>query len=179
MCADDGMVRRDALGALCPCRNNERDLEVWREVFNRARFGGRGERNAAAHAIGTLMQKASVNRRWREVLKALDDDLDALMSDPRSASSILGQLKRHGHAHRGAANQALRRTRRALDLSSRDELADWINERFELDGEARVTARHPGLERLWRWQRHRVRFQPERRTKESELLERAARFVAV
>lgn len=179
VCADDGMVRRDALGALCPCRNNERDLDVWREVFNRARFGGRGERNAAAHAIGTLLQKAATNRRWRDVLKALEGDLETLMQDPRSASSVLGQMKRHGHAHRGAASQALRRSKRAMDLSSRDELAEWINVEFELDGDSRVGPSDPGLDRLWRWQRHRVRFQPERRTKSSELRKKAEQFIAV
>ncbi|MCY3813503.1 MAG: hypothetical protein OXH15_17045 [Gammaproteobacteria bacterium] len=54
------MSRCDAIRALCPCRNNSvRDLAVWAEIFRKAQEGGFRERDQAAHAIGTLMDKAA------------------------------------------------------------------------------------------------------------------------
>ncbi len=154
-----------------------RDLEVWRDVFARALHGGMRERDQAAHAIGTLTMKAKQNAEWRDLLRALKGDLDALMQDPRAASRILGQMKKHGHAHRGAAMQNYRRRRRALDLGTAEELADWINAHRALPARHCVTAADPGVQRLWRWLRHRVRFQPTRKTRERELVERARRYL--
>lgn len=173
------LTRRAAIRELCPCRNNERDLETWRKIFQRARFGGRGERRSAAHTIGTLLEKATYQQEWRDLLRALQDDLDALMADPRSASTILGVVKGHGHQRRGTASQNYRRCRRALDLGTPDDLAEWVNAQLELSGPRRVSANDPGVHRLWRWQRHRVRFQPNRRTKEGELLAKVQQFVTV
>ena len=172
------LSRCDAIRALCPCRNTSiRDLDVWAEIFRKARDGGFRERDQAAHAIGTLMEKAARNAEWRDVLHACRDDLDALVRDPRSARVILGQMKKHGHAHRGAATQGYRRRRAVLDLKTPAELADWVNGHLGLVGRARVAPSDPGLHRLWRWLAHRVRCQPGRRTSEKELIGRGQRYL--
>ena len=171
-------ARCETLRQLCPCRNNRvRDLAVWRQVFDKARNGALRERNAAAHAIGTLTAKARTNAEWRDLLHDLKDDLDALMGDTRASRLILGQMKKHGHAHRGAARQAYRRRRRALDLATPAELAAWINASAQLAGRQRVAEHDPGVQRLWRWLLHRVRCQPARGTKEDELLGKAKRYL--
>ena len=172
------LSRRDAIRALCPCRNNSvRDLAVWGEIFRKARDGGFRERDRAAHAIGTLMEKAARNAEWRDVLNAFGDELDALVRDPRSARQILGQMKKHGHAHRGAASQGYRRRRAVLDLRTPAELANWVNEHLGLAGRSRVAPNDPGLSRLWGWLAHRVRCQPGRRTSEKELIGRGQRYL--
>ena len=172
------LSRRDAIRALCPCRNNSvRDLAVWGEIFRKARDGGFRERDQAAHAIGTLMEKAARNAEWRDVLNAFGDELDALVRDPRSARQILGQMKKHGHAHRGAASQGYRRRRAVLDLRTPAELANWVNEHLGLAGRSRVAPNDPGLSRLWGWLAHRVRCQPGRRTSEKELIGRGQRYL--
>lgn len=170
--------RCDALRALCPCRNNRvRDLAVWAEIFRKAREGGMQERDQAAHAIGTLTEKAARNDAWRDVLHAFRDDLEALMRDTRSARAVLGQMKKHGHAHRGAARQGYRRRRTVLDIKTPVELADWVNQHVGLSGKDRIAASDPGLTRLWRWLVNRVRRQPGRRTAESELVARSRRYL--
>ena len=170
--------RCDAIRSLCPCRNNRiRDLEVWSEIFRKAREGGMRERDRAAHAIGTLTEKAARNDDWRDLLNALRDELDALMRDTRSARVVLGQMKKHGHAHRGAAAQGYRRRRAVLDLKTPAELAEWVNGRLSLAGPSRIAASEPGLKRLWRWLAHRVRCQPGRRTTEPELISRCQRYL--
>ena len=64
MSAGSYLSRCDAIRALCPCRNNSvRDLAVWAAIFRKARDGGFRERDQAAHAIGTLMDKAARNYR--------------------------------------------------------------------------------------------------------------------
>ena len=77
--------------------------------------GGRRKHGAAAHAIGTLTEKARTSDEWRSLLHELRDDLDALLRDPRASQQILGTMKRHGHAHRSAARKNYRRRRNALD----------------------------------------------------------------
>ena len=172
------LSRRGAIRALCPCRNNSvRHLAVWAEIFRKAREGGLQERDQAAHAIGTLMEKAARNAEWRDVLHAHREELDALVRDPRSARQILGQMKKHGHAHRGAASQGYRRRRAVLDLRTPAELAGWVNQHLGLEGRGRVTPNDPGLGRLWRWLAHRVRCQPGRRTSEKELIGRGQRYL--
>lgn len=172
------LSRRGAIRALCPCRNNSvRDLAVWGEIFRKARDGGFRERDQAAHAIGTLMEKAARNAEWRDVLNAYGDELDALVRDPRSARQILGQMKKHGHAHRGAASQGYRRRRAVLDLRTPAELANWVNKHLGLAGRSRVAPNDPGLSRLWSWLAHRVRCQPGRRTSEKELIGRGQRYL--
>ena len=167
-----------AIRSLCPCRNNRvRDLAVWAEIFRKAREGGLRERDQAAHAIGTLTEKAAKNDEWREVLYAFRQELDALMRDTRSARVVLGQMKKHGHAHRGAARQGFRRRRTVLDLKTPKELADWVNGHLGLAGQAQVAANDPGLLRLWRWLANRVRSQPGRRTTEPELVSRGQRYL--
>ena len=171
-------ARCSVLRDLCPCRNNRnREYEVWREIFNAALKGGMRERNQAAHAIGTLIDKAARSNEWREVLHQCRDLLDEVMLDPRASRSLLGQMKKHGHAHRGAAIQSYRRSRRDLDLATPVELTQWLNRRLKLSGRDRVQASDPGVRRLWRWQKHRVEFQPERKTRDDELLTRAERYL--
>ena len=170
--------RCDAIRSLCPCRNNRvRDLEVWAEIFRKAREGGLQERDQAAHAIGTLTEKAAGNEEWRDVLHAFKADLEALMRDTRSARRVLGQMKKHGHAHRGAARQGYRRRRALLDLASPAELAHWVNDHLRLAGSARVSASDAGVRRLWRWLAHRVRCQPGRRTTKQELIGKGRRYL--
>ena len=168
-----------ALREACPCRNGgtRDDLALWREVFERALKGGRRERRAAAHAIGTLTEKAKTSDEWRGLLHDLRDDLDALLRDPRASQQVLGTMKRHGHAHRGAARKNYRRRRKALDLATPEELAAWVNRRWQLSKSQTLTAQDAGVRRLFQWLRHRVDFQPERATKESELAKRATRYL--
>ncbi len=122
------------------------------------------------------MEKADTAGEWRKVLQDLSVEVDQAMADPRARSMILGQMKRHGHAHRGAAAQGYRRRRKVLELKTKEDLADWICDALDLP--EKISAKDPGLDRLWRWQQHRVRFQPERRTKEAELLAKAKQFVS-
>lgn len=171
-----GLSRRTLVRELCPCRTTQRDLEVWREIFRQARAGGRGERTSAAHTIATLMEKADTAGEWRKVLQDLSMEVDQTMADPRARSLILAQMKRHGHAHRGAAAQGYRRRRKVMELKTKEDLADWISDALDLP--EKISAKNPGLDRLWRWQQHRIRFQPERRTKEAELLAKAKQFVS-
>lgn len=174
----DNQTRCAALREVCPCRNNRlRDLALWRAVFDKTLHGGRRERVPAAHAIGTLTEKAKDNAEWRDLLHHLRDELDALMRDTRASRHILGQMKRHGHAHKGAARKNYRRRRRLLDLATARELAEWLNQRLRLAGQRRVAEHDPGLLRLHRWLRHRVTFQPQRRTAEDELLRKAQRYL--
>ena len=176
--AEDNRARCEALRQLCPCRNNRmRDLVVWRAVFATALEGGKRERGQAAHAIGTLLDKARRSSEWRDLLHALQDDLDALMRDARASGPVLGTMKRHGHAHRGAARQNYRRHRSALSLATRSELAAWINQALALAEERRVAPEDPGVGRLWRWLSHRVACQPGRTTKETEMLDKARRYL--
>lgn len=167
-----------AIRSLCPCRNNRvRDYEVWAEIFRKAREGGLRERDQAAHAIGTLTEKAAKNDEWRDLLHAFRHELDALMRDTRSSRVVLGQMKKHGHAHRGAARQGYRRRRTVLDLKTPKELAHWVNGHLRLAGRARIAANDPGLLRLWGWLANRVRYQPGRRTTEPELVSRGQRYL--
>ena len=174
----DHRRRCETLRQLCPCRNNRvRELAVWREVFDRALHGGMRERDQAAHAIGTLSEKAQGSAEWRDLLRSLRDELDALMLDTRASRRILGQMKKHGHAHRGAARQNYRRRRRALDLATPADLAAWINGTLDLTGETAISANDHGVLRLARWLGHRIACQPERATKEEELIDRARRYL--
>ncbi len=171
-------ARCDALRALCPCRNNQvRDLAVWREIFRKARDGGTNERHQAAHAIGTLTRKALTSTRWRGLMQALKGDLDVVMRDPRAARMLLGEMKQSRDAQRSATRQNYRRRRKALDLATPGELAAWVNRRQRLDGRRRVSGDDPGVQRLWLWMKHRVTFQPSRRTSEDELVTKARRYL--
>ncbi len=82
-------ARCGVLRDLCPCRNNgNREIEVWRGIFDKALGGGLRERNQAAHAIGTLIDKALRSSEWRDVLHQCNDKLDELMLNPRSFSEV-------------------------------------------------------------------------------------------
>ncbi len=170
-------ARCNTLRSLCPCRNNNREAEVWEEIFTRALEGGMRERNQAIHAIGTLMEKGIRSPGWRDILHQFSDRLDALMNDPRTSRLLLAQMKKHGHAHRGAAIQSYKKRRRRLDMATPAELAEWLNDKAKLTGSSRIDANEQGVKRLWRWQQHRVQFQPNRGTREKELLTMAERFL--
>jgi len=166
--------RCDVLRELCPCRNNQvRDLAVWREIFRKAIEGGMRERHQAAHAIGTLMEKAQTSAVWREILRALEGELDMLMRDTRASRMLLGQMG----AHRGAAMRTYRRRRKVLDLATPTELADWVNGHLQLARQQRVSSSDAGMRLLWRWMKHRVEFQPKRGTQEDELIAKARRYL--
>ena len=170
-------VRCAALRDACPCRSHVRDPELWREIFDRALNGGMRERDRAAHAIGTLMEKAERSDEWREVLARHSGDLDALMQDNRIARVLLGQMKRHGHAHRGAARQGYRRRKAVLELRTPAQIAAWVNAHLGLEGRAAVPASDPGIARMGNWLTHRVTRQPGRSTKEDELVAKARRYL--
>lgn len=171
-------VRCSTLRALCPCRNSRvQDLAVWRAVFHKATHGGIRERGQAAHAIGTLSEKAAKGGEWHALLRALRPELDALMGDTRASRALLGTMKRHGHMHRGAARQNYRRHRRRLELATQAELAEWLNAELRLATEQAIDPREPGVARLWGWLEHRIACQPNRKTKDEELLNRARRYL--
>ena len=167
-------ARCEVLRELCPCRNSQvRDLAVWREIFRNAIEGDMHERHQAAHAIGTLMEKAQTSAGWREILGALEGELDRLMRDTRASRMLLGQMG----AHRSAALRTYRRRRKVLDLATPTELADWVNSHPQLARQQRVSSNDTGVRLLWRWMKHRVEFQPERGTQEDELIEKARRYL--
>lgn len=171
-------VRCATLRALCPCRNSRvQDLAVWRAVFDKARHGGIRERRRAAHAIGTLSEKAAKSSEWHALLRALRPELDALMGDTRASRQLLGTMKRHGHAHRGAAMQNYRRHRQRLELATEAELAAWLNDALGLAAEQAIAPSEPGVARLKGWLAHRIACQPNRKTKDAELLRRARRYL--
>lgn len=168
-------ARCDVLRELCPCRNNQvRDLAVWREIFRNALEGGMHERHQAAHAIGTLMEKAQTSAGWREILHALEGELDMLMRDTRASQMLLGQMG----AHRGAAMRTYRRRRKVLDLATPVELADWVNSHPQLARQQLVSSTDAGVRRLWHWMKHRVAFEPKRGTQEDELIDKARRYLS-
>lgn len=175
-CVDDLNLieRRQFLRGMCPCRTNSSDdLEGWRELFTRARFGSISERRAAAHSIGTLLEKAHRVDAYRELLVELQSELDALMADPRAASQVLGVLKKHGHAHKGAARKNYRKAYSLFTMQSPAEVASWLNNRMTSLTQPRVTANSKVVQNLSRWLKHRVTFQPARKTTEDELVKKA------
>lgn len=165
--------RRRFLRGLCPCRtNSSNDVEGWQELFTKARFGSYSERRAAAHSIGTLLQKAQRIEKYRELIVQLKDELDALMEDPRAASQVLGVMKKHGHAHKGAARKNYRRAYAVFSVQTPEEIAKWLNDQLQLSVKRRVTTASKVVKRLASWLEHRVAFQPNRTTSEDEMLER-------
>lgn len=169
----DLVGRRRFLRGLCPCRtNSSEDVKGWQELFTKARFGSYSERHAAAHSIGTLLEKAQRVEQYRELLVQLKDELDALMQDPRTASEVLGVMKKHGHAHKGAARKNYRRAYAVFSVQSPEEIAKWLNDRLKLSAKRRVTTGSKVVRRLANWLEHRVAFQPGRSTSEDEILKR-------
>ena len=150
---------------------------MWRAVFHKATHGGIRERRQAAHAIGTLSEKAAKSSEWHALLRTLRPELDALMGDTRASRALLGTMKRHGHMHRGAARQNYRRHRQRLELATQAELAEWLNAELRLAAEQAIDPREPGVARLWGWLKHRIACQPNRKTKDEELLNRARRYL--
>ncbi|MCE2405901.1 MAG: hypothetical protein J4G19_00120 [Pseudomonadales bacterium] len=170
----DLLDRRRFLRGLCPCRTNSSDdIEGWKELFNRARYGSYSERRAAAHSIGTLLGKAQQAAQYRELLLQLKNELDALMDDRKSASDVLGVMKKHGHAHKGAARKNYRRAYSVFAIQTPTEVANWLNERLALKARKRVTTDSKIVRNLARWLEHRTTFQPTRKTSEDEIIERA------
>ena len=139
-------------------------------MLTTARFGSYSERKAAAHSIGTLLEKAQRTDHYRELLLELKDELDALMQDPRSSSQVLGVLKKHGHAHKGAARKNYRKVYSVFALQTPKEVAAWLNERLSLPASKRVTVRSDLVTNLVRWLLRRTTFQPDRSTTEAEIL---------
>ena len=169
----DLLERRQFLRGLCPCRtNSSEDINGWRTLFTQARLGSYSERRAAAHSIGTLLAKAQQVAQYRELLLQLKDELDALMQDPRTASQVLGVMKKHGHAHKGAARKNYRRAYAVFRLQTPEEIAKWLNQRLNLSPQSQLTTGSKVVKRLSKWLEHRVSFQPNRSTTEIEILER-------
>ena len=169
----DLLERRQFLRGLCPCRtNSSEDINGWRTLFTQARLGSYSERRAAAHSIGTLLAKAQQVAQYRELLLQLKEELDALMQDPRTASQVLGVMKKHGHAHKGAARKNYRRAYAVFRLQTPEEIAKWLNQRLNLSPQSQLTTGSKVVKRLSKWLEHRVSFQPNRSTSEIEILER-------
>ncbi len=151
--------RCSALRDLCPCRNNSnRDVEVW-------------------DAIGTLIEKSAASDAWRDIVHQLDGRIEELMGDARAAEMLLGQMKPHGHARRGTASRNLRRVRQMTAMPTAAELAVWVSEHPQFASEKPVDAQNRGVQRLGRWVRQRVKFQPSRKTSDAEMLKMARRFL--
>ncbi len=168
------LARRQYLRGLCPCRtNSSSDIEGWRKLFDAARFGSFSERKAAAHSIGTLVEKAQTVPEYRELLCQLQPHLDALMEDPKSASQVLGVMKKHGHAHKGAARKNYRRAYAVFAMHHPDEVAQFLNTHLALRAHRRVTEHSSVVKRLARWLSHRVEFQPTRKTSTHDILQKA------
>ena len=172
------LQRRQYLRGLCPCRTNSSDdIDGWRELFNRARFGSYSERKSAAHSIGTLLDKAKKSEAYRNLLKEFQADLDELMLDPRSASQVLGVLKKHGHAHKGAARKNYRRAYSIFSFCSTEEIADWVNETFDLTSNNMISKDSPIVHQLVKWIQHRAKFEPTRKVTDAAVIKQAQRLM--
>ena len=170
--------RQRELRSMCPCRSNtSQDEEGWRHLFDRARFGSYAERKSAAHSIGTLLERSNTDPNYTGLVKKFQVELDALMRDPRSASQLLGVMKPHGHARRGAARRGYRKVYRAFSFRSRSDLAKWLNEKFNLQGKSRLTAGDKAVRKLASWVQHRTEFQPTSKLTEKELLHRVQKLL--
>ncbi len=171
--------RRTLLKSLCPCRNGKNlDVDTWRSIVRVCREGSLSERNSAAHAIGTLMTKAKHSEKWRRLANVIADDIQDLMDDTRASRSLLGTMKKHGHAKRGTARKNYRRSIKSLEeKQSPHQLALWLNKKLVLEGRNRVDASHAGIRRLALWLERRRKFQPSRRTSEEEILSQARQLV--
>ena len=173
----NSLNRRDAVEALCPCRNSDfRDVEEWRELFRLCREGSKAERGKAAHNIGTLIHLAERNAELRALLQSLSADLVELMAHPKAMSALLGTMKPHGHSRRGTAMKTLRKRLRNLDVRNPDEVAAWIRLHFGVSDRV-LNARNPGVRRLSTWLRRRQEKQPEIKTRIAELEKQALRLV--
>lgn len=169
--------RRKYLRSMCPCRvNSSEDIDGWNDVFNKAKFGSYSERKAAAHTIGTLLEKANTVSSYRNLLKRFECELNDIMDNPKTASSILGTMKRHGHAHKGAARQGYRKVYKTLQIQSPEEIASWINRKFSLKQGKSVKKSDHCVKRMVKWIEHRVKFQPNRTISEETLLKQLKRF---
>jgi len=82
----DAADQADTLTLLCPCRNVRYDREVWAAIFHAAACSqDRVVRDRAAHAIGTLKERARTDPRSQELVRWLVDRQLA----PESLSDVL------------------------------------------------------------------------------------------
>lgn len=162
---------RKQLRAICPCRtNSSEDIDGWRALFKKARFGSYSERKSAAHSIGTLIERAQDHETYRSLLQGLKSELDALMQHPRSASQLLGVMKGHGHQRKGAGRRNFRKAISVLNLQNPASLATWLNHHPSLVRQKPIDQHSKLVTKLAQWLKHRVEFQPGRKTSEDELL---------
>ena len=170
--------RRQILKNLCPCRNNQvKDVETWKGILKIATHGSLKERNSAAHAVGTLLAKASKNEEWRRIVVEVEPELQALMEDTRASRSLLGTFKKHGHARRGTARKNYRRIIKSMDIQNPNQLSDWLNERLLISKQPAIDPSLPGLKRLYIWLDRRRTFEPNKRTSDAEILSQAKQFL--
>jgi len=171
---------KQLLTDLCPCRNRVLNADVWREIFRTARKGNRRARGRAAHAIATMLQKAQTSSSWRELLREVVDDFEETMHDRKAYTHLIGQITHQaGHAHtfKGTGLKTLRHQRRVLDLATPEELAKCVTRHLGLKKHEAISKRDPGIDRLWRWVKHRTEFQSRGRINEEELLAKAAQWL--
>ena len=175
-CVDElsNFATRKYLRGLCPCRtNSSEDIDGWRVLFLKAKYGSFSERKAAAHSIGTLIQRAKDDNTYRSLLQHLEHDLHALMQDPRSASQLLGVMKGHGHQRKGSGRRNFRKAISVLKLQSPSALASWLNKHPKIATTKPIEQNSKLVRRLAQWLNHRVEFQPGRKTTDEELLHQA------
>ena len=170
--------RSNVMRSICPCRSHVLDKDIWKIVFQAAHQRGKRVRGGAVHAIATLLQRAKKSRRWRSLLRELSNELDQVLSDPE-ACKILRQGMQHDAEVAGGLTPAAhcRKLRRFVELTTPGELAEWLNDLLGQRPPGGVHPSHPGLIRLWRWQMHRITFQPERDTDPREFLRKAERWL--
>ena len=170
--------RRQILKDLCPCRNAQvKDVEVWRGIAHIALNGSRRERNGASHAIGTLLMKARGSESWKRIVQEIQVEIDELMRDTRASRSLLGTMKKHGHATRGLARKNYRKISKELNAVGPSDLATWLNKKLALQPIDRINPSHPGIQRLSIWLKRRTEFEPGKRVIEDEILSQARRFM--
>jgi hypothetical protein len=170
--------RRQMLKNLCPCRNNQvKDVETWKGVLKIATHGSLKERNSAAHAVGTMLAKATKSEQWRQIVVQVENELHELMDETRASRSLLGTFKKHGHARRGTARKNYRRVIKSMDIQSPKQLSQWLNEKLSLSDRQAIEASQPGLKRLYVWLDRRRRFEPNKRTRNCEILAQAKQFL--
>lgn len=82
-----------ALRLLCPCRNRVYDVDVWRRIFEAMETGNPEVQHQAAHAIGTLRERAQRDPQSQELLAQLKDDVERVMKNPQARAMLLNEQK--------------------------------------------------------------------------------------
>ena len=93
------------LTRLCPCRNRVYDREVWTRLFVVRESDDSQVRQAAKHAIHTLLDNAKTDPRSQELLLRLPPDLTGDLD----LQGLLARIGMHGPQHRPTRKPVNRR----------------------------------------------------------------------